>query len=169
MAPTRWQSFTSCPQEASLAEDEDVSDRINSDLDIQWRHAPKTQITERKTGTCRCPDRGGRYEARSKFWSSKNSRANHHGAPLDPDGSDLGSVALHAIAATRVCVEHHRAKAWLTSHRLTPPRLVVPVGQIWPPHQARTTTMKSPAPPQHPRKQPAPARRHATEIGRAHV
>jgi hypothetical protein len=28
------------PHEATLAKDKDVDDRINLNLDIQWRHAP---------------------------------------------------------------------------------------------------------------------------------
>ena len=55
------------PHEPSLAEDEDASDRINSDQDIQWRHAPKTEILERKTGTRRCLDRGGFHAADRGF------------------------------------------------------------------------------------------------------
>jgi hypothetical protein len=40
MTPTRKWSFASRPHEASLAEYKGAHDRINSNLDIQWRHAP---------------------------------------------------------------------------------------------------------------------------------
>jgi hypothetical protein len=40
MAPTRKQSIAPDPHEASLAEDKGTQDRIDSNLEIQWHHAP---------------------------------------------------------------------------------------------------------------------------------
>jgi hypothetical protein len=40
MTPKRKQSFMSHSHEASLAEDKSVHDWVDSNLDIQWCHAP---------------------------------------------------------------------------------------------------------------------------------
>ena len=63
MTTTRQRNFASRPHKASLAEDASAHDRINSDLDIQRRHAPTAEISDGKPRTRRQPDHGEAHVA----------------------------------------------------------------------------------------------------------